>query len=411
MKKSTIYNVDIIIDTSGQIVGTQCECGAGMAPSAHCKHVCCLLLGLITFTSGGDLLIKETCTQQLQTFHHCKRFKGSPIKAQNLSLREQKEQESSSSLNANFDPRPPKYRNMSNYTTNFKNICINYSSTHAWSMPVLNLFPPANIYAINNDHQYSVLSMEERFLHDNYLVGIKSDTKITENDSSFSVITKTVQKTIEQDSREQSSSKNWFKVRAIRISSSHFGKICKATDRRDKDKLAFQIMRQEEINSAPVCHGIKNEPIAVKKIEELKNITTSKCGTFISLTHPFLCSSPDRIIDNETVMEVKCPFTARDKHISATTVPYLLEENGQLILNSHHDYYFQVQGQLFCSERQRCLFVVYTLNDIHSQYIERDNNFIEAMVTKLSEFYSFHFEKAMLKKHLFLDYDDYSFTY
>lgn len=54
-------------------------------------------------------------------------------------------------------------------------------------------------------------------------------------------------------------------VRGMRISSSHFGKICKATEKCDKDKLAFQIMRQEEINSAPVCHGIKYEPIAVKK--------------------------------------------------------------------------------------------------------------------------------------------------
>lgn len=129
------------------------------------------------------------------------------------------------------------------------------------------------------------------------------------------------------------------------------------------------------------------------------------------MTHPFLCSSPDRIIDEETVLEVKCPFTAKDKQISATTVPYLLEKDGQLILDTHHDYYYQIQGQLFCSERQRCLFVVYTLNDYFSHYIERDNSFIESMITKLSEFYNNHFKKAMLKKHLFSEFDDYSFTY
>lgn len=84
--------------------------------------------------------------------------------------------------------------------------------------------------------------------------------------------------------------------------------MCKATEKRDVDKLVASILQQNELISAAVCHGIKFEPTAVKKIEELYNITTTKCSIFASLTHPFLCSSPDHIIDNQTVLEVRYPY-------------------------------------------------------------------------------------------------------
>ena len=45
-------------------------------------------------------------------------------------------------------------------------------------------------------------------------------------------------------------------------------------------------------------------------------------------------------------MEVKCPFTARDKKITAQTVPYVyLLEDGSLQLKKTRDYYFQGHPQ------------------------------------------------------------------
>jgi hypothetical protein len=35
---------------------------------------------------NGEIITEETCTQGLQTFHHSKPYKGSPIKANSLPL-------------------------------------------------------------------------------------------------------------------------------------------------------------------------------------------------------------------------------------------------------------------------------------------------------------------------------------
>ena len=76
-----------------------------MGPNAHCKHVCCLLLALHNFSMNGEIITEETCTQRLQTFHHSKPYKGSPIKANSLPLTVKK------GSDVQYNPRPAKYRN------------------------------------------------------------------------------------------------------------------------------------------------------------------------------------------------------------------------------------------------------------------------------------------------------------
>ena len=63
MKKSVSYMLDVSLDADGVIQEAQCECGAGMAPTAHCKHVGALIYGLTLFAKTGNLLTELTCTQ------------------------------------------------------------------------------------------------------------------------------------------------------------------------------------------------------------------------------------------------------------------------------------------------------------------------------------------------------------
>ncbi len=48
------------------------------APDAHCKHVALVYYALIKMKDGIET--KETCTQQLQTFHQAKKHSGSLAK-------------------------------------------------------------------------------------------------------------------------------------------------------------------------------------------------------------------------------------------------------------------------------------------------------------------------------------------
>lgn len=62
MKKSVSYKVDVSIDKVQVVQEAQCECGAGQGPTAHCKHVACLLYAVhcITHTSKNALSVYDT---------------------------------------------------------------------------------------------------------------------------------------------------------------------------------------------------------------------------------------------------------------------------------------------------------------------------------------------------------------
>jgi len=82
-------------------------------------------------------------------------------------------------------------------------------------------------------------------------------------------------------------------------------------------------------------------------------------GFVISHSHPYLGASPDGLVGDDIVLEVKCPYVVRDKCITPKTVPFL-DEGG---LKCNHQYYYQVQGQLSCTERSVAHFCVYTFQD------------------------------------------------
>ena len=84
MKKSTVYTVDVKLDVCGVVQESQCECGAGMGPEAHCKHLCVIFYALSKAAEG--IVCSETCSQKLQTFHHVKNDTGSHVKMEQLKL-------------------------------------------------------------------------------------------------------------------------------------------------------------------------------------------------------------------------------------------------------------------------------------------------------------------------------------
>ncbi|VDI44138.1 Hypothetical predicted protein [Mytilus galloprovincialis] len=269
-----------------------------------------------------------------------------------------------------------------------KNICLNH--TTIGSFPISHLFQPANPYAIV-DHDYFKLSPEDHWLKDNTLFQI-SDEDIT---------------SIQAFTVNQFKSKQWLYERCKRLTSSNFGRICKATHRTDFHKLALSYTRSSALYTAAIKHGRQYEPVAIEKYESITKLETVKCGLFVSKMHPFLAASPDGLTENKTLLEIKCPYTARNKLITPKSVPYLSEVNGELILDQKHDYYYQIQGQLFCTGKQTCDFFVYTHEDHKLITIQRNDRFIVEMKDALTSFYEKYF-KRVLDKFMYNSYDKYS---
>ncbi|XP_033725553.1 uncharacterized protein LOC117315463 [Pecten maximus] len=375
MRKSVTYLVDVSLSKDGHIFESQCECAAGMGPNVHCKHVCAVLYACSEFCVKKCVLTEQTCTEKLQTFHQTPKYKGSPVKARDAIL------EGSDILSGtSFDPRPQQFRGSEGYNDYFRNICLNFSG--ASEMPISQLFEPANSKGVAHDHDYLLETPEDRFL----------------SSLNVSAIDNKERNKIEITTRGQSTNEVWKSERLKRIQSSNFGRICKATDRTDFVKLANSLLCFKRLKTEAIVHGQKFEHEAKVRYEKECAVSVKDCGIFVCKEHPFLGASPDGVVDENLIVEIKCPYSSKNRIISEVTVPYLKIVNGNLVLDSKHDYYHQVQGQLLCSQRSLCDFVVYTLSDMKVLRIKRDEEFISRMVAKLTSFYNQYLEPALLEK-------------
>lgn len=383
MKNGVTYLVNIQLDAIGAVLAAECECAAGMGPDAHCKHVAAVLYGLSVYQKEGELKTERTCTQKLQQFHATKKpHGGSPVKAANLSL----------PFGGDIvgDPRPPQFRNRAGYNAFFLNTwkaCPGVSRR-----PVSHLFEPANMHGIVNDHNYCDTDYETDCLRN---LGVHELTEKGRDD-------------IERSTRGQASNAKWAAERTKRLHSSNFGRICKMTERTDARNFAEQLTQHSKLSTKPIQHGKRYEPEAVRLFSQCQKKEVSDCGIFVSADHPFLAASPDGVIkesDGEmAVLEVKCPYSVKDKLISAETVPYLVETKSSLTLKENHDYYYQVQGQMLCTKAKKAYFVVYTFKDLVVIPIPRNEAFIEDMVRKLSAFFNSDFRHVLLETHLYRTY-------
>lgn len=380
MRKKTSYFVDISLKRNGQVNEAQCECGAGEGPTAHCKHVRTVLFACCKFISTGKMNVEMSCTEKLQSFHKVKKHTGTPLKSRDLNIAGSDEICDIQT----FDPRPQQYRNNINYTDYFYNTCMNFKGISR--TPIFQSFEPANVRAYALDHDYQKETPEEMFLK------AMKITEISEEEQAY----------LEMYTRGQDKNDRWFEERKKRIQSSNFHRICHVTERTNHHRYAASLVNSSSIKqNEAMKHGHKFEKEAIHKYESDSGAKVKQCGIFVSTTLPFLGASPDGIVSDSVLCEVKCPFSARNKDISPRTVPYMKAADGNLTLSTTHPYYYQIQGQLFCAKRQFCDLIVYTLSDVKYVRIQRDDKFISGMTEKLELFYRNFFRSAILSKHFY----------
>ena len=263
MRKSVCYTVDLLINDKAIVEESQCECGAGQGPNAQCKHIGAVLFALHMFpTHKAEFISEVTCTQKLQSFHQAKKHRGSPKKAGRLIPGQEH--------SFTFDPRPVEHRKSVNYKDHFRNTVTSYTGPES-NMPVLHLYKPANPYAFANDHDYDDSNVNY-FLKAALLSSI-SETEIKE---------------IELHTREQASSSNWLLYRQCRLTASHFGDICKLTDRRDLTKFCENIINPRPFSSRATRHGQQYEIVAKQAYEQMLGEPVEKCGFVHLPTTTFL---------------------------------------------------------------------------------------------------------------------------
>lgn len=389
MRKRMMYFVDVEIDsTTGEIRNAYCECTVGSGTTAHCKHLFVVLFGVNDMKHNKKILLRATCTQQLQTFHHpTTEYFGTPVKAQNLRYGKM------SSKAPAFETFDKKSTTKGRYIEKVRNLCINFaaSTLKKRKMPISTVFAPANPYAVSWDHAYACESREQQLLKHLKLYSI-SDKEIEE---------------IEVLTRGQHSKKLWYFIRCTHLTTSRLAMLFTTVSDDALTKLAHAFVKKQHIVSKALQHGIELEPEAIAKFESIYGVKLKRPGIIISATHPYIATSLDGVLEDRVIIEVKCPITAKNMPINRITVPYLIEDAaGNLHLDTSCPYYYQIQGQMMVSGLVEAVLVVYTIKDIKVIGVPKDENLITAIMCKTEEFYERFFKPALFEKYIYRYYQD-----
>lgn len=124
-------------------------------------------------------------------------------------------------------------------------------------------------------------------------------------------ILKIAEKTIGQYANEQ-----WLLARKLRLTSSKFGLILKASNRNKFSRSLFtNLLEGYDLSNVQAVQWSKeNEPIAIQMFEESNNVIVNSTGLWLDPCG-FIGASPDGLVDDLAVVEVKCPFKYRNSSL------------------------------------------------------------------------------------------------
>lgn len=195
----------------------------------------------------------------------------------------------------------------------------------------------------------------------------------------------------------QRDSSEWLEIRKNLITASNFGQICKRKVSINTAPLVKNILYQKKITFiTAVAHGIEHERQALQQLEKQENINIMPCGLFIDRTYPFIGATPDGLVGDDILVEIKCPLTALKKGLTNAIQQnkiQILKYNKNTCtstINKKSNWFYQIQGQLHVTERRFCLLGIWAGENepLLTERIERDDNFWNTqMESKLVKFY------------------------
>ena len=160
------------------------------------------------------------------------------------------------------------------------------------------------------------------------------------------------------------------------------------------NRLLYDISK--DLNTPALQYGRIHEELALQAYEKHTNTEVNRpVGLVVHPAYPFLAATPDGTVDDEIIVEVKCPKRAGEKSLQelaakplggGSSSTFFLDEN--LLLKTSHPYYTQVQCQLACTGAKFCDFFVWTPSEVSCQRIAADEGFILDRLQKVKTFYT-----------------------
>lgn len=185
------------------------------------------------------------------------------------------------------------------------------------------------------------------------------------------------------------------------MTASRVGEICKFTAKRDQEKYAQSLICNKEIVSTALEWGKSMETTAIEAYEGKTGKRVERCGLYVSVQYPFIGASPDGLIEDNKILEVKCPYSIKDELIGANNYSHLEHVSQHLQLKETSNYYYQIQTQLLVTGRDSCDLFIWTNVDEKIINVNRNDSFIQDIIIPRVKAFFFQFMLPNIAKNLY----------
>jgi putative phage-type endonuclease len=179
----------------------------------------------------------------------------------------------------------------------------------------------------------------------------------------------------------QQRSKEWFEQRKGKVTGSIAGAILGLNPYMTREDVMRQKVREyygadREFNgNVATAYGQFHEDGALRDLQlDMPQLNIQE-ASFYELDN-WLGASPDGLIDDDAVLEIKCPYSQRDKN------PPKFKS-----INEQPHYYAQIQVELLCTHRYKCYFFQWSTHGTQLEIVMRDQDWIDEYLPELREFY------------------------
>ena len=188
----------------------------------------------------------------------------------------------------------------------------------------------------------------------------------------------------------QSTCMAWRDSRKIRITASTANKVPKR-DTTNSDKFIKEQLYPSFRGNAATKYGQEQEVKAREFFEEHIMTKVNTKGTVLWVGNEWLSASPDGIINNSEVLEIKCPYV-NDLSLIIDSGEYDVKKNSDgalyLATTGPRGYYMQVQLTMACCDLQACKLLLWRNKEDNVIIdVSFDTEYVEKLVEKLRVFY------------------------
>ncbi|XP_065056985.1 uncharacterized protein LOC135685107 [Rhopilema esculentum] len=409
--KKNLYKVMVKLSSvSGDVCAAACSCpaGIGLGGFGNCNHVGGILFALEDFNRRGlqEFPSPVSCTSRLSAWNvpnssSLASFAAAPI--EDVVIKKIKFGKDGARLNnpsyKSFDPRAPADKVLDEQKLEVLKLklakCVPNSAFFGFYQPPSS--PAMDIATLSSNLQ--ILSSNESIaFNECYDISSPSFKQMMEIHCKNLSLNSEEIDNIEKRTRGQSSNEQWKRERMYRITSSNFY-LAAVNTIEPSSKL--KAMFYKPFSTSATRHGNKYERHARELYtiflkEKGINAHVSDVGLILSSSCLYLGASLDGIVTHKNEkwgLEIKCPFSKFNCTLKEAVLGkkfFLQNVGGNIKLKRQHPYYFQIQGQMFCSGLKTIDFVVWFGNSepLFVETIWFDVDFVTSyMLPRLEFFY------------------------